>query len=109
MADHSIIVLGKRRPPKVVPPILLGDQGQTVWFEARGTAVQIKFWRWPFEPPERLIRVDAGGISGPYTLRDWEKDVDEYLYSVFCSETGELAIGGSEPGIIIRRPSGSGE
>ncbi len=107
MADHTIIILGKRRPPKVVPPVLLGDQGDTVRFEARGTRVQIKFWKWPFKEDEAVIDVDSGAQSDPRILKGWEEDVDEYPYSVFCSDSGELAFGGSEPGIIIRRPSRS--
>lgn len=108
MADHTIIVLGRRRPPKVVPAMVLGSPGETVCFEWRGTGVQIKFWSWPFRQPESVITADSEGRSIDYTLRDWDKSVDEYPYSVFCSASGELAVGGSEPGIIIKRPSASG-
>ncbi len=108
MADHTVIVLGRRRPPKVVPPMLLAEQGRTVSFEARGSSVQIKFWRWPFIETEEVIRLEEGGQSFAYHLTKFTDSVDEYLYSVFCDTSGDLAVGGSEPGIIIKRPSASG-
>lgn len=109
MADHTIIVLGRRRPPKVAPAMLLGYPGETVCFEWRGTGVQIKFWKWPFVERESVIAgEEADGSSGDYTLSGWERGVDEYPYTVFCTASGELAVGGSEPGIIIKRPSATG-
>jgi hypothetical protein len=105
MAEHMIVILSNRKPPKAVPGILVGDPDDSVCFHARGSDVQIQFWLWPFTGNRVLIELAAGQVSKPYTLKPYNETEDEYQYTVFCNSSGERATGASEPGIIIRRPN----
>lgn len=58
-----------------------------------------------------MIKVDQETVKplqrSVYTVKaiELESDLEEFPYAVFCSSPNCFAVGGSDPIIIIRRPS----
>lgn len=116
--NHRIMIHGRDLPPKVKPGTKDVCPGDTVCWEARSTPAEVAFprSRWPFVEPWDVIPV-AEEVAGEapkrftFTVKGIkaQEDLGEFHYSVYCSRPGCYAVGDSDPIIIIRRPSGSGE
>ncbi len=102
-ADRRIVILGKAG--KVVPAALIVGQGESVIFEAVDTRVDITFHddTSPFDV--RSLRIEAEKVSEPHKVTGTPR---VYPYSAWCiGNPGHSAQGGSDPIIIIKRPSRS--
>jgi len=102
--SHTVVILGAKKPARVVPGNLVVDPGDTVTFDARGTDAYISFPSyWPFTQPQDTICVKSKQKVTLNVLGASVQVEDEYPYKVFCTSSFELAVGNSEPGIIIKR------
>ncbi len=105
MPQHTVVILGGKKPARVVPGNLLVDPGDSVTFDARGTDAYISFsGNWPFtQAPQDPICVTSKQKVKLDIVPAAAAILDEYPYKAFCTSTFDLAVGNSEPGIIIKR------
>jgi len=108
-ATHHVAIAEDHGQRRVVPGHLVAGAGDAVLFHAVGGGAVRLFFPTPFladpdtgKPLERLT-LEAGGTAVATVPAGDALRPGSHTYMAYCEEADDLAVGGSQPKIIIYR------
>ena len=106
---HHVAVVNDHAQHRVVPgQLVVGSGDQVIFHSVAAGAVRLIFPTPVLADPAngkplRKLSLAAGGEGAAMVLGGEGVRPGSYTYLVYCEEVDELAIGGSQPKIIIYR------